>query len=393
MTDPRVRARRLGAAALGAVAFFFLGAIQLPLFFSRFPHRPETADVLNYLAAARVGLGHGWSHIYNPDLQRPAYIAVSGAPKFEWLNMFVSPPPVAWLVAPLTAFPTDVAYWVWATVGLAALAVAAWRVSPWSGPGRVVALLVGFSLYPVLISLQFGQVTPLIAGATGLAWDALRRDRETTAGLLLVAVALKPQVGVFVPLALLLAGYRRCFVVWLAGAGALAAVSLASIGISGFQQLMADLAEEQRHLDNEVWTLAWLVGVGAPAVVAEAVCVGAALAVGWLTRGRRDPGPPMIAGALGSLLGAGYHHSIDFPSILVLGLIQLRTLPGWRAAGFVAAGLAACLVIPSLGPGLLLVFLIAWLATTALLAWAPSRLVGRAPEQRDAVPPAVARLP
>ncbi len=372
------RAQRLGATALGAVAFFFLFGVQVPLFYRDFPRRPHTIDLLNYLAAAKVGLSHGWNRIYDPSLQGPIYQSLSGGHRFEWLNYYVSPPPVAWLATPFTFLPVDVAFWAWFALSLAALLFAAWRVSPWTGPGRIVALLVGFAMYPVLIALQFGQVTPLIAAAIALAWDALRRDRETVAGLLLIVVVLKPQVGVFVPFALLLSGYRRAFVVWLAGAALLTVLSLASLGVAGLEQLLSDLAEEQRHLDNEVWTLAWLVGVGPLSVILEGVCVVAALAAAWLARGRRDPTVAVIAGTLGSLLGAGYHHSIDFPAVLVLGLIQLHSLRGWPAAAFVVAGVAACVVIPPVGPGPLLVFLAAWLGgqvPIAIRAVGTARLV------------------
>lgn len=375
MPAPSRRWRRLGLTALGTVAFFFLVAVQVPLFFRRFPRRPETVDFLNYLAAAHVGLAHGWSRIYDLGLQADAYRALSGSADFQWYFAFVSPPPVAWLVAPLTPFGTDAAFWAWDAVSLAALAAACWLCAPWRGLPRLVALLVGFSMYPVLIALQFGQVSVLVGAAVALAWVAIRRGHEVAAGLLLVAVALKPQVGIFVPVALLLAGYRRTFIAWLAGAALLTLASVASLGPAGVEQMLADLAEEQRHLDNQLWTLAYLVGVGAPAVAAEALCVVAALAVGLLSRLRRDATPALVAGLLGSLLGAGYHHSIDFPALLPLALIQLHRMCGWRAAVFAVAGIAAAVVIPPLGPGPLLAFMLAWLA--ALTGTAVRRRVWR----------------
>lgn len=370
------RARRLGTAALGTVAFFFLAFVQLPLFFRHFPGRPATADLFNYLAAAEVGRVHGWSRIYDVALQAPAYLHISGAPRFEWFDVFVSPPPVAWLAALFAPLGVVAAYWTWDALSLALLAVAAWRCSPWAGPGRIVALLVGFSLYPVLIALQFAQITPVLAACLGIAFVELRRGRDVAAALWLVPIVLKPQVGVLVPFALFLAGYRRCLLVWLAGAAAVTAVSLASIGGDGTRQLLADLAEEQRHLENQVWTLAWLVGVGPQTVIAEVVAVAAGLAAALRGGLRAGPGPALTAGALASLLGAGYHHSIDFPSVLVLGLIQLHTLRGWPAAVFTIAGVVACVVIPPVGPGPLLVFCVLWLLALAALAPYPRAAPG-----------------
>jgi hypothetical protein len=68
-----------------------------------------------------------------------------------------------------------------------------------------------------------------------------------------------------------------------------------------------------------------------------------------------------VAGYLASLLAAGYHHSIDYPGLLVAALLFSRTLPGrWAVAGGVVAVLA-CSATPRFGPGPLLVIQLAWL--------------------------------
>ena len=380
------RARRLGTAALGTVAFFFLAFVQLPLFFRHFPGRPATADLFNYLAASEVGRAHGWSQIYDVALQAPAYLRISGAPRFEWFDVFVSPPPVAWLAALFAPLGVVAAYWTWDALSLVVLVVAAWRCSPWSGPGRVVALLVGFSLYPVLIALQFAQITPLLAACVGLAFVELRRGRDVAAALWLVPIVLKPQVAVLIPFALLLAGYRRTFVAWAGGAALIALLAAASLGVGGVERWVRDLQEEQRHIENQVWTVAWLLGVGPQTVAGQLLCVMAGLGAGWLVRPRRDPATPVVAGALASLLGAGYHHSIDFPSVLILGLVQLHTLRGWRGAAFAVAGIAAAVVIPPVGPGPILSFLAVWLFGILAVALWPAVVAQRRRAVREEAP-------
>lgn len=366
MPDGR-RFGRLGLVALGALGAWTLLLLQLPLFFGRFPRHPRVIDFANYLAAARVGLRYGWSRIYDPALQAPAYLAVSGVKRFEWHETFVSPPPVAWLVAPLAGLPVDAAYWSWTVMAAAALGFACWLVKPWYGLPGAVALVIGFGLYPVLIALQFGQVTPLIAAGVALAWWCLKRGRQDAAALLLLPVVLKPQVALLVPLALGLAGYRRCLVGWVAGAVAIAAASLLSLGLSGLAQYAADLRSVQSHLDNQVWTLASFLGPGPLAIAAEVACLILALVAGWAARGR-GPTVPVVAGALGSLLGAGYHHSIDFPSLLPLALIQLGALRPAPATALCVFGVVGCYATPRFGPVPLLAVCVVWLLAISAVA-------------------------
>jgi Glycosyltransferase family 87 len=391
MPDRR-RAGRLGLAALGALGLWTLLLLQLPLFFGPFPRHPRVIDFANYVTAARVGLRYGWSRIYDPALQAPVYLAVSGARRFEWHQTFVSPPPVAWLTAPLAGLPVDVAYWTWTFLAAVLLGFACWRVNPWRGLAGAVALVVGFGLYPVLIALQFGQVTPFIAAGVAFAWWYLKQDRQDAAALLLLPVVLKPQVAVLVPLALGLAGYRRCLLVWLAGAAAVGAASLLSLGPSGVAQYASDLGSVQSHLDNQVWTLASFLGPGPLATAAEVGCVLLALVAGWSARGR-GPTVPLVAGALGSLLGTGYHHSIDFPSLLPLGLIQLGELSPRARAVLCVGGVVACYATPRLGPLPLLAVCSAWLLLLAVGSLREARTVNPAQTGRDVWDTAVPSRP
>lgn len=370
MDDAGRRAGRLAAAALGAVAFFFLALIQLPLFFGEFPRRPRTIDFANYLAAANVGLAAGWGRIYDRGLEGPVYLRLTGAPAFEWHHTFLSPPPLAWLVSPLARLPLDVAYWLWVAASVGLFAFACWRVVPWNGAARVAAVLVSFCCYPVLIAFQFGQVTPLIAAACVLALDELRRGRQLLAAALLVPIALKPQVGLLIPFALVLVGQRRLFVAWSAAVLTLTALSVVSLGQAGIQQYLDDARLVASHSDNQVWTLAWFFGQGNAATLAEGFVMALALATAWAWRRRRDPVAPFVLGALGSLLGAGYHHSIDFPSLVPLALSQASRFPPLVAVPFFIAGLAASLLTPRFGPAPLLAFTVAWMLVAAGAMWA-----------------------
>ncbi len=157
------------AAYLLALLIWLLG-LYLPLFFSAFPKTIDPLDFSNYYAGAQIGLQHGWGHVYDLDLQRQAFYQLHPSTDvFDWRVYFVSPPPVAWVVAPLTLLPLAPAFWIFAGLSAAAFAAAGWLAVPGLGIGRVALFLTAACVYPMLSAIQTGQVTPLIAAATVLA--------------------------------------------------------------------------------------------------------------------------------------------------------------------------------------------------------------------------------
>jgi alpha-1,2-mannosyltransferase len=348
-------------AAYLVVLVIWLVGLYLPLYFSAFPRPIDSLDFSYYYGAARIGLEHGWGHIYDLGLQQQVFNQLHPAGDvFDWRRYFVSPPPVAWLVSPLTLLPLVPAFWIFA--GLSALAVAAtgWLVAPSHGIGKVALFLTAACVYPVLIAIQTGQVTPLIAAATVLAWWLAARGRDVAAGLVLVVLVLKPQVAILVPLALLIAGRRRLFVTWAVGASVVTLASIASLGGQGLDQLRADLSLEQGQTANLAWTLAGLFGAGPVTVGVGLACGGIALALAYSLR-RRGLEMVVVAGILGTLLAAPYHNPSDFAILAPAAWLYLRTdVPLWHWT-WLAFGLVATYLAAGYGPGLLLVFILGWL--------------------------------
>ncbi|HEY8814608.1 MAG TPA: glycosyltransferase family 87 protein [Candidatus Dormibacteraeota bacterium] len=304
----RIATRRppIWLAAYLLVLLIWLLGLYLPLFFGGFPGLIDSLDFSYYYAAARIGLEHGWSHIYDLQLQQQVFAQLHPYDVFDWRRYFVSPPPVAWLVAPLTLLPLAPAFWIFAGISATAFAATGWLVTPGRGIARLALFLTVACTYPVLIAIQTGQVTPLIAAATVFAWWLASRGRDVIAGLVLVLVVLKPQVAILVPVALLIAGRRRLFVTWLVGAGALA------------------LLVSYRHRHN-----------GLEVVV--------------------------VAAILGTLLLSPYHNPSDFAILAPAALLYFRSgVPAWQWVWF-AAGLLGTYIAAGSGPGLLLVFTLGWL--------------------------------
>jgi len=269
-------------------------------------YEPIGIDFHTYLAAAVVGVQHGWSHIYDQDLVAAAQKQLVPA---QIAQPFLSPPTDAWLTAPLTALPYWVAYWVWVAVNVSAFVAALVWASRSRGLERWVIAAAAIAPWWVLHATNLGQVAPLVATGAVLATRFARDGNDIAAGLALSLLYLKPNTAFLVPLALLAAGRYRIFAVWAAAGLLIAALALVSMGADGaaayVRQLSGSLPEGANNL-----TLEGAFGVGG--IVATALRgVIAAITLATAFRLRDSPGLAIAAGALGSLLTVPYLHGSD----------------------------------------------------------------------------------
>jgi hypothetical protein len=290
---------------------------------------PLGIDFHTYVAAARVGLQYGWSHIYDQEL---VTIAQTNLAPNQATQPFLSPPPVAWLAALLSGLPYAWAFGVWAIVTTFALA---WAVA-WSAPAShdglerwLVAVLVVAPAW-VLVAARVGQVVPLVAVGVLVAWRLLREDRDLAAGVALALLLLKPNTAFLVPLALLVAGRRRTFVTWLIAASAVAVAVVATVGMAGLAAYVSQL--QNPPAGSNALSLEAALGVsGLSALVLRLVIVGAVLAAAW--RLRSSTGLVIVVGVIGSLLVTPYLHASDLTLFAVAGWILWAERPTlmWRA--------------------------------------------------------------
>ena len=348
---------------LAVVAFWWFLLVDISLWFNTFPRQSLPADFSLYFSGARVGLEHGWSHIYNFELLRAEFYKIHPATDpFDAQVLFVSAPPMAWLIAPLAAtLQYAIAYWVFAALLGAAYVVTAWLATPGSRIARAAVVLAGATTYPVLIAVHMGQVAILVGVGVVLAWALLRRGRQVAAGLALSVIFLKPQVAYLVPLALIAWGAWRAAAVAAGAAAVLTVLSVLSLGSAGVGEWTHLLSLENQNLDNQIWTPAILTGPGAPAFAVEGVMAAIALAVAFLARRWRDPGTAMVAGLVGSLVAAPYHHGADSFCLVAAFLIALNLKPSRLLACWMAFGAVAALFEPPTGPLPLLIFATGWL--------------------------------
>jgi glycosyl transferase family 87 len=293
-------------------------------------YRVPLADFYVYYFAAQTGQAHGWAAMYDPSTFLPAVTNAVGRP-LPYLN----PPELAWLVLPLSWLPYWLASLVWGVVLTGAIGLTWFVAAPGAGRVRIVHLLAAVTLLPVFVSVLIGQVSLIIVAMVALAWWLMRHEHPWLAGATLALSFLKPQLAFLVPLALLLAGYWRVFLAWLAITAALAGIGLIAVGTSVFHQVIESLARVhgipgpvQMSLERQLsWPIA---SIGLLLVTATSVLV----IMRWRAAG---PSIPIAVGLLASMLVSPYVNFYDLSAPLLASWLIFRTNPPrWHQAAIAA---------------------------------------------------------
>jgi hypothetical protein len=328
-------------------------------------------DFHTYLAAARVGLKAGWTHLYD---QAMVAVEQQNLVPDLWSQPFLSPPDVAWLVAPLTVLPYWGAFSVWAVLTFSAFAAALAWAGMSAGISRWIAVVGALSPWWVLHAVSVGQVVPLVAAGVVVAWRLLREKKDIAAGIVLAVIFLKPNTAVLAPFALLVAGRYRAFAAWAAAGALIGLIALLTMGIDGItsyvNQLLAPLPSGADSL-----TFKGALGVtGVAATVLRVIVVVIALVAAFKLRA--SPGLVMCAGIVGTLIVAPYLHGSDLCLLSAAAWFvwEERTALAWRvplAIGWLLASPYPLLV--GLGPNLNRFPLMEYALLLALLvvAWCP----------------------
>src|SRR5258708_33777068 len=84
---------------------------------------------------------------------------------------FISPPPSAWVLAPVTFFGAAATVYVWLVASVVALVAAWWVAAPGSGRGRLLWLIAAPPCYPGQDSLGLAQPDPTCPLAAVAGWS------------------------------------------------------------------------------------------------------------------------------------------------------------------------------------------------------------------------------
>jgi glycosyl transferase family 87 len=333
------------------------------------PLRAEFLDndlTLVYMAA-RIGLEHGWSHIYSLPLQHQVFSELR--PHAAWHSgaWFLATPPYAWLLAPMVPLGAGTSVASWMAVALVSLVAAWWIAAPGAGWTRTLWLLGALAWYPVLYALSLVQPDFLVVLLVAGAWKLAERERPYLAGAVLGLTAIKPQLVLLLPLVLVTSGRWRIALTWAAVAGTLGLLALVSLGPDGLGDYRSILGQAQSIANNRYFTPAYVLGAGPPGYIFSAAVILLAAGAGYLNRGASNA-RVFALGLVATTIGATYWHLQDFAVLVLAAWLFWRDAPPvWQrawllvvvAGGEFAWGLTplpvlvgvaawfACLVVPS----------------------------------------------
>ncbi|MEP6752981.1 MAG: glycosyltransferase family 87 protein [Candidatus Dormiibacterota bacterium] len=317
------RARRKLWPAVGLVVGLILIAWDLwaaaGIYISQYAVRNDFR--LAY-GAAIVGLRNGYSHLYDLEAQRAAIESLGAGFNPQ---PFISPPPLAWLVTPLTLLPFSIALVVWTVMLLAALGWTWYLLAPSSGLAKAAHLALLLGVFPVAFGVMVGQPGALVAAAVATAWWLMHRGQLVWAGVALSLIVLKPQMAFLVPVCLLASGHARTFGAWLAVSLVIGLTALAVLGPDGVTRYLDVLKQTQTPAWDITrrYSISGPIGLGPLLNVTQVVVVAVAVVAAW--RHRHDgPEIPIVAGIVGSLLATPYLGFQDFVMLVVAGWLVVR---------------------------------------------------------------------
>jgi Glycosyltransferase family 87 len=247
--------------------------------------RPLLPDLVAHVAGGHLLVSGQGAVLYDLAAQRAVETGITGDPSF--LDLYLSPPFVAALYAPLSLLRYPVAAALWTVLSLALVAVSLWLLRecvPGVSPRdyRMLLLVVGAS-YPVFSLLGSGQDSgvSLLIWTAGVRLSLARRDGW--AGAVFGLGAFKPQLFFLTPLVFVALGRPRALRWFLVVVAGLVVASLAVAG-PGSLSAWAAILLSPAYLDGvrggqgwQMQNLASFVGEVLPAR-ARPLAVGAGLA-------------------------------------------------------------------------------------------------------------------
>ncbi|TMG66252.1 MAG: DUF2029 domain-containing protein [Chloroflexi bacterium] len=292
---------------------------------------PLRADILDndmtlIYIGVRIGVEHGWSHIYSLPLQHDLFAQLRPHAVFNDGERFLSPPPFGWLILPFSVLgPTGTVY-AWLVLSLLALVGAWWLAAPGAWPRRGLWLLAAMTWYPILYGFSLAQPDLVIMLIAAAGWKLAEAKKPYAAGIVLGLSVIKPQLTLLLPLVLLMAGRWKIAAAWAATAAVLAIASVALIGTQGLEDYTALLNEAQHVTNNRYFTLAYILGPGILSYIAQAIVVAASVVGAYVNR-HASHARVFALGLVATALGATYWHLQDFTILVLAAWLFWRDAP------------------------------------------------------------------
>ena len=322
-------------------------------------------------AAGELALSGQPAKAYDWDahLARQRVIACSTADmNYPWSY----PPTYLMVAAVLASLPVAGGALAWLTLTLGGYL---WVVARASGQ-RIAALWAAATpaTFACVSVIHTGFWT---AGLMGLALTSLAA-RPVLAGVCFGCLAMKPQLGLLVPVALIAGRHWRAMASTAATAAALAILSILCFGIEPWRLLVPQMTRvAQVIVDGRVpmenlvtvYGALRLAGLGHAAATLVQSVVTAALAIGVYRLWRSTAGDALKAAGLASasLLATPYLFTYDLPMLAVVAAFLVRAAGAEGLAKLEIAGLAASAGVLFFGFASLPAGVVANLLTAALV--------------------------
>ena len=198
------------------------------------------------------------------------------------------------------------------------------------GWGRWIAVVGALAPWWVMHAVNVGQVVPLVAAGTVIAWRLTRERRDLLAGIALAAILLKPNTAILVPFAFLFALRYRAFAAWAGASMVVLVVVLLTVGTDGMAAYVTQLRGPLPKGADDLTLHGALSATGALATVLRVLIVGAVFAAAY--RLRRSPGLVVPLAIIGSLVISPYLHASDLCMLAAAGWMVWEERPtlAWR---------------------------------------------------------------
>jgi hypothetical protein len=203
---------------------------------------PIAVDLTAHVTAGRIALRGDMSRLYDLRYQWEVQQGIIGPGHPQFLDIYLSPPFVAYLYAPLARLPYSAAAALWTALTMVLLLMSLrllWPLVPnLHRYGFGIVILLALSSQPVFELLGDGQdsAVSLLLLVAGLRLLVARYD--LLAGLILGLGLFKPQIFLLVPILLLCHGRWRALAGWVGVTVGLVYVSGAIIGRAGIHSYL-----------------------------------------------------------------------------------------------------------------------------------------------------------
>ena len=223
-----------------------------------------SGDFVSFWTAGQLALQGRAADAYSEVPHFFVQLALHKDPSWAYLAFFY-PPYYLLLCSGLALIPyfPALALWLAATCTLYAAALRAMLPKALREREGIWVLFLGYPA--VMVNAGFGQNGFLSAALLGGAAAWLDRQ-PALAGMCLGCLAYKPQLGIVVPLALAVAGRRRCFAAAAATVLVLAAAATWAFGAGIWPAFIADTADAQHNwmeAYNPLYLRYWITVFGA----------------------------------------------------------------------------------------------------------------------------------